>query len=156
MTKKEKVEVPADSSDHSDDDSDVADVTDDDSEGEGEDTVTVEQEVTNAERLNENKPIWTRSPDDLTEQDYIDFYKMFSKDELDPIGYTHFKVRGRMGSQTPSDASDLNTPLAVPASGREAGFTVRRKASSTSSPSCTSRANRHPTSGSVARKVSAT
>ena len=94
MTKKEKVEVPVE--DDSDEPAaDAEGVTDDDTEDEAEaggETETVEREVTNAERLNENKPIWTRSPDDLTEQDYIDFYKLFTKDELDPLGFTHFKV----------------------------------------------------------------
>jgi len=77
-----KAEKPAD-------EEEVADVTD-------EEAVEEEEiEVTRPERLNENKPIWTRSPDELTKEDYIQFYKLFSKDEYDPITYTHFKVRRR-------------------------------------------------------------
>jgi heat shock protein 90kDa beta len=93
ITKKEKVEVPADGEDDAAEDG----VSDDDDDGEESTTATTTEErvVTNAERLNENKPIWTRSPEELTEQDYTDFYKLFSKDELDPIAHSHFKVRRR-------------------------------------------------------------
>ena len=100
MTRRETVEMPK--AEKPADDEGVADVTEEEEEVEEE-----EIEVTRPERLNENKPIWTRSPDELTKEDYIEFYKLFSKDEYDPITYTHFKVRRRCVQLLPGAAVAL-------------------------------------------------
>jgi heat shock protein beta len=48
------------------------------------------------ELVNENKPIWTRKPDDVTEDEYNKFYKALTKDHDDPMFYTHFSTEGEM------------------------------------------------------------
>jgi HSP90 family molecular chaperone len=48
------------------------------------------------ELVNENKPIWTRKPDEVTEDEYNKFYKALTKDHDDPMFYTHFSTEGEM------------------------------------------------------------
>lgn len=51
---------------------------------------TVSETVWDWEILNENKPIWTRSKEDVTEDEYNSFYKALTKDEKDPMAHIHF------------------------------------------------------------------
>ncbi|EDV18995.1 uncharacterized protein TRIADDRAFT_34310 [Trichoplax adhaerens] len=46
--------------------------------------------------MNGNKPIWTRSPKDVEETDYDEFYKQFSKDTESPLTKTHFVAEGEV------------------------------------------------------------
>merc|ERR1712151_742680 len=42
------------------------------------------------EQVNTQKAIWLRAKEDVTEEEYTEFYKSISKDYLDPLAYTHF------------------------------------------------------------------
>merc|ERR1711976_840017 len=42
------------------------------------------------------KAIWLRSKEDVTEEEYNEFYKGISKDYLDPLAYTHFNAEGEI------------------------------------------------------------
>ena len=42
---------------------------------------------------NENKPIWVRSPKDVSDEMYNDFYKSTFSEFLDPLAHVHF-MRG--------------------------------------------------------------
>lgn len=48
------------------------------------------------ELLNANKPIWTRSPKDIEEEEYVRFYKGFTKDEKEPLTQIHFNAEGEV------------------------------------------------------------
>lgn len=43
---------------------------------------------------NENKAIWTRSPEDIDEEEYHKFYKSLKSTDEEPACYTHFKTDG--------------------------------------------------------------
>ncbi|MEW5299518.1 MAG: hypothetical protein WDW36_002529 [Sanguina aurantia] len=43
---------------------------------------------------NENKPIWTRSPKEVAEEDYNGFFKSTFSEFLDPLAHVHFNVEG--------------------------------------------------------------
>merc|ERR1719454_2783978 len=47
-------------------------------------------------RINANKPLWTRSSKDITEEEYQEFYKAFSKASEDALSYAHFKAEGEI------------------------------------------------------------
>jgi len=61
-------------------------------EGEGNDKKTV---VTN-ETLNSMKPLWTRSPSEVTDEEHAEFYKQLSHDWEAPGKTVHFKAEGTL------------------------------------------------------------
>ncbi len=46
--------------------------------------------------MNDNKPIWTRKPADVTDAEYNEFYKSLTKDSSDPFTHTHFIAEGEV------------------------------------------------------------
>merc|ERR1711861_33949 len=42
------------------------------------------------------KAIWLRAKEEVTEEEYNEFYKSISKDYLDPLAYTHFNAEGEI------------------------------------------------------------
>lgn len=48
------------------------------------------------ETTNENKAIWLRSKDEISEEEYHAFYKSISKDTEPPATYSHFTAEGEM------------------------------------------------------------
>ncbi len=47
-------------------------------------------------QINTQKPIWLRAKEDITEDEYSEFYKSISKDHLEPLTYTHFNAEGEI------------------------------------------------------------
>lgn len=43
---------------------------------------------------NDNKPIWTRTPKDVSETDYNEFFKQTFGEFMDPLAHVHFNVEG--------------------------------------------------------------
>lgn len=44
--------------------------------------------------VNNNKPLWMRNSKEITDHEYEEFYKMFSKDQESPLQHLHFKAEG--------------------------------------------------------------
>ena len=59
-------------------------------------TKTVEKTIWDWEILNDSKPIWTRKPTDITEDEYNEFYKALTKDSAIPLGKVHFVAEGEV------------------------------------------------------------
>merc|ERR1712118_149236 len=54
------------------------------------------QTVYEWEQVNTQKAIWLRSKDDVTDDEYTEFYKTISKDYLEPLANTHFNAEGEI------------------------------------------------------------
>jgi len=57
-------------------------------------TKTVTEKVWDWELINDNKAIWLRDKDEITEEEYNAFYKAISKEFEDPLAHIHFKAEG--------------------------------------------------------------
>jgi len=66
-------------------------------EGEEPKMKTVPETTTSYEQINNQKPIWLRSPKDCNEEEYKEFYKgAFRNTYDDPMKYTHFVLEGQV------------------------------------------------------------
>merc|ERR1712227_212711 len=63
---------------------------------EKEDKAPTKKTVYEWEQVNTQKAIWLRPKEDVSEEEYTEFYKSISKDYLDPLAYTHFNAEGEI------------------------------------------------------------
>merc|ERR1719507_2112578 len=104
---KKEVEAEAEEDDDDDDKEDEEDKDedkkddvetkdDDEKEEEEEKKAPKKKTVYEWEQVNTQKAIWLRAKEDVTEEEYTEFYKSISKDYLDPLAYTHFNAEGEI------------------------------------------------------------